>query len=42
MKENESDKMDKEHELSKINNELDNIKIQMEQRGNSMTDGSEW
>lgn len=29
-----------EQQLFKISNELDNIKIQMEQRGNTMTDGS--
>ncbi|KAL9692305.1 hypothetical protein quinque_000194 [Culex quinquefasciatus] len=40
MKENDQEKTEKEHELSKITNELENIKIQMEQRGNSMTDGS--
>lgn len=40
IKRSDSEKMEKEHELSKITNELENIKIQMEQRGNSMTDGS--
>uniref|UniRef100_A0A182SQM3 Uncharacterized protein n=1 Tax=Anopheles maculatus TaxID=74869 RepID=A0A182SQM3_9DIPT len=36
----EQEKTEHEHELSKITNELENVKIQMEQRGNSMTDGS--
>ncbi|XP_058819115.1 intraflagellar transport protein 57 homolog [Topomyia yanbarensis] len=40
IKKSDADKTEKEHELSKITNELENIKVQMEQRGNSMTDGS--
>ncbi|XP_062545869.1 intraflagellar transport protein 57 homolog [Armigeres subalbatus] len=40
MKAIDGEKTEKEHDLSKITNELENIKIQMEQRGNSMTDGS--
>ncbi|XP_053696550.1 intraflagellar transport protein 57 homolog [Sabethes cyaneus] len=40
IKESSGEKTDKEHDLSKITNELENIKVQMEQRGNSMTDGS--
>lgn len=39
-KENDRDKMDIEQKLFKVSNELDNTKIQMEQRGNTMTDGS--
>ncbi|XP_055641788.1 intraflagellar transport protein 57 homolog [Toxorhynchites rutilus septentrionalis] len=40
IKEGDKEKAEREHELSKITNELENIKIQMDQRGNSMTDGS--
>uniref|UniRef100_A0A182JDK0 Uncharacterized protein n=1 Tax=Anopheles atroparvus TaxID=41427 RepID=A0A182JDK0_ANOAO len=40
IKQAEQEKVEHEHELSKITNELENVKIQMEQRGNSMTDGS--
>ncbi|ETN58190.1 intraflagellar transport protein 57 [Anopheles darlingi] len=40
LKQLEQEKATNEHELTKITNELENVKIQMEQRGNSMTDGS--
>ncbi|XP_035795475.1 intraflagellar transport protein 57 homolog [Anopheles albimanus] len=40
LKQLEQAKANNEHELTKITNELENVKIQMEQRGNSMTDGS--
>ncbi|XP_052868188.1 intraflagellar transport protein 57 homolog [Anopheles cruzii] len=40
MKQCEQGKANNEQELAKITNELENVKIQMEQRGNSMTDGS--
>ncbi|XP_050084526.1 intraflagellar transport protein 57 homolog [Anopheles aquasalis] len=40
LKQLEQEKANNEHELTKITNELENVKIQMEQRGNSMTDGS--
>ncbi|XP_055549547.1 intraflagellar transport protein 57 homolog [Wyeomyia smithii] len=40
IKESDGEKTEKKHELLKITNELENIKVQMEQRGNSMTDGS--
>ncbi|XP_058454524.1 intraflagellar transport protein 57 homolog [Malaya genurostris] len=40
IKEKDAEKTEKEHEFSKITNELESIKVQMEQRGNSMTDGS--
>ena len=40
IKVNDQEKIDLEQELSKITDELENVKMQMEQRGNSMTDGS--
>lgn len=40
MKENDKEKSEMEEILSRLTNELENVKIQMEQRGNSMTDGS--
>ncbi|CAG9797030.1 unnamed protein product [Chironomus riparius] len=40
MKENEEIKTKMEDTITKLTNELENVKIQMEQRGNSMTDGS--
>lgn len=40
IKENDKEKLEMEENLSKLTNELENVKIQMEQRGNSMTDGS--
>lgn len=40
IRENDQEKGETEQQLFKISNELDNIKIQMEQRGNTMTDGS--
>lgn len=40
IRENDQEKGQTEQQLFKISNELDNIKIQMEQRGNTMTDGS--
>lgn len=42
IKTNESEKMDFEQQLKKVEHNLENIKIQMEQRGNTMSDGSEW
>lgn len=40
IKENDHDRTEMEENLSRLTNELENVKIQMEQRGNSMTDGS--
>lgn len=40
IKENEAEKAEMDESHSKLTNELENVKIQMEQRGNSMTDGS--
>lgn len=40
IKENDLEKSTKEQELMSIINELETVKIQMEQRGNTMTDGS--
>lgn len=40
IKENDVEKSSKEQELMNIINELETVKIQMEQRGNTMTDGS--
>lgn len=40
IKENEDIKAEMDESVSKLTNELENVKIQMEQRGNSMTDGS--
>lgn len=40
IKENDVEKSSKEQELMSIINELETVKIQMEQRGNTMTDGS--
>ncbi|KAG5674615.1 hypothetical protein PVAND_004569 [Polypedilum vanderplanki] len=40
IKENEQTKAEMDETISKLTNELENVKIQMEQRGNSMTDGS--
>lgn len=40
IKENDKEKTEMEENLSRLTNELENVKIQMEQRGNSMTDGS--
>lgn len=40
IKECEINKLNKGQEFLKITNDLENIKIQMERRGNSMTDGS--
>lgn len=39
IKDKEREKANLEEELVKLTNELENVKIQMEQRGNSMTDG---
>jgi len=40
IKENEQTLSEMEEAIVKLTNELENVKIQMEQRGNSMTDGS--
>lgn len=40
LNENDKAKTELEESLLKLTNELENVKIQMEQRGNSMTDGS--
>lgn len=40
LNENDKAKGELEELLLKLTNELENVKIQMEQRGNSMTDGS--
>jgi estrogen-related receptor beta like 1 len=40
VKENELIKAEMDETVSRLTNELENVKIQMEQRGNSMTDGS--
>lgn len=40
IKENDQIKAEMDDSISKLTNELENVKIQMEQRGNSMTDGS--
>ncbi len=40
IKTNESEKMDYDQQLKKMEHNLENIKIQMEQRGNTMSDGS--
>jgi intraflagellar transport protein 57 len=40
IKESDREKSEMEENLSRLTNELENVKIQMEQRGNSMTDGS--
>lgn len=40
IKENDIEKAEMDDNLSRLTNELENVKIQMEQRGNSMTDGS--
>lgn len=40
LKTNETEKMDFEQQLKKVEHNLENIKIQMEQRGNTMSDGS--
>lgn len=39
-KEGDREKSEREEFLSRLTNDLENVKIQMEQRGNSMTDGS--
>lgn len=40
IKANDAEKMDFDQELKKVEHNLENIKIQMEQRGNTMSDGS--
>lgn len=40
-KTNDTEKMDFDQQLKKVEHNLENIKIQMEQRGNTMSDGSE-
>lgn len=40
IKENDKEKSEMDEKLSRLTNDLENVKIQMEQRGNSMTDGS--
>lgn len=40
MKENDMEKLNIEQDLAKITRDHDNVKIQMEQRGNLMSDGS--
>lgn len=40
IKETDKEKSEMEETLARLTNELENVKIQMEQRGNSMTDGS--
>lgn len=40
IKENDKERVEMEETLSRLTNELENVKIQMEQRGNSMSDGS--
>lgn len=40
IKENDREKAEMEENLSRLTNELENVKIQMEQRGSSMTDGT--
>lgn len=40
IKENDVEKSSKEQELMSVINKLETVKIQMEQRGNTMTDGS--
>lgn len=40
IKENDRGRVEMEETLSRLTNELENVKIQMEQRGNSMSDGS--
>ena len=39
IKDKEREKSELEDELGKLTNDLENVKAQMEQRGNSMTDG---
>lgn len=38
---NDAEKMDLDQQLKKVEHNLENVKIQMEQRGNTMSDGSE-
>lgn len=38
---NDAEKMDFDQQLKKVEHNLENVKIQMEQRGNTMSDGSE-
>lgn len=40
VKTNDTEKMDFDQQLKKVEHNLENIKIQMEQRGNTMSDGS--
>ena len=40
IKETDKEESEMEETLARLTNELENVKIQMEQRGNSMTDGS--
>lgn len=40
IKTNDTEKADFEQQLKKVEHNLENIKIQMEQRGNTMSDGS--
>lgn len=40
IKTNDLEKADFEQQLKKVEHNLENIKIQMEQRGNTMSDGS--
>lgn len=40
IKTNDTEKMDSDQQLKKVEHNLENIKIQMEQRGNTMSDGS--
>lgn len=37
---NDAEKMDFDQQLKKVEHNLENVKIQMEQRGNTMSDGS--
>lgn len=40
IKANDTEKMDFDQQLKKVEHNLENIKIQMEQRGTTMSDGS--
>lgn len=40
IKTNDTEKTDFDQQLKKVEHNLENIKIQMEQRGNTMSDGS--
>lgn len=42
IKQTDSEKASLEQQLDKTVHEFENVKIQMEQRGNTMTDGSEY